>query len=425
MTISRREFLAAASAAALAPRAFGQDRKLRHAAVGCGGMGGADLQNIAGHRAIEVVAVCDVDLNSLAGAAKKWPNAKPFRDYRKMFAEIGSGIDTVNVGTPDHMHAAAAMTAINLGKHVYVQKPLTHDVWEARKLAEAVRAKKVQSQMGIQVHSAREYRLAVKVIQDGAIGKVKEVHSWSNKKWGHDGPRPEGADPVPQNLDWDLWLGTAPERPYKRGHYHPGNWRKWTDFGCGTMGDMSIHILDPVAGALALTQPRTIVSESDPPPKESFATRNKVRYAFPGTKHTVDPLPLTWYDGDAMPATTGWPVEKLPGQGSMFVGEKGFMLLPHVSPPQLFGVNGYVLPPMDSHNHWHQWVDACLGKGTPSASFDYAGPLTEFVLLGVVANRVPGKTLTWHAAEMKLEGSPEAAALLRRTYRKGWEVEGL
>jgi hypothetical protein len=342
-----------------------------------------------------------------------------------MFAEIGSEIDTVNVGTPDHMHAAAAMTAMNLGKHVYVQKPLTHDVWEARKLAEAARAKKVQTQMGIQVHSAREYRLAVKVIQDGAIGKVREIHSWSNKKWGFDGPRPEGSDPVPQNLDWDLWLGTAPDRPFKRGLYHPGNWRKWTDFGCGTMGDMAIHILDPVAGAVALTQPRTILSESDPPPKESFSTKNKVKYVFPGTKFTVDPLPLTWYDGDAMPATTGWPVEKLPDQGSMFVGEKGFMLLPHVSAPKLFGVDGYAMPAVEGANHWHQWVDACLGKGTPSANFDYAGPLTEFVLLGVIANRVPGKTLTWHAAEMKLEGSPEAAALLRRTYRKGWEVDGL
>jgi hypothetical protein len=425
-SLSRRQFLATGSALALGARiAAGQDKKLRHAAVGCGGMGGADLGAISSHPAVQVVALCDVDLNSLNAAAKKFPNAKPYRDYRKMFAEIGSEIDTVNVGTPDHMHAAAAMTAMNLGKHVYVQKPLTHDVWEARKLAEAARAKKVQTQMGIQVHSAREYRLAVKVIQDGAIGKVREIHSWSNKKWGFDGPRPEGSDPVPQNLDWDLWLGTAPDRPFKRGLYHPGNWRKWTDFGCGTMGDMAIHILDPVAGAVALTQPRTILSESDPPPKESFSTKNKVKYVFPGTKFTVDPLPLTWYDGDAMPATTGWPVEKLPDQGSMFVGEKGFMLLPHVSAPKLFGVDGYAMPAVEGANHWHQWVDACLGKGTPSANFDYAGPLTEFVLLGVIANRVPGKTLTWHAAEMKLEGSPEAAALLRRTYRKGWEVDGL
>jgi predicted dehydrogenase len=425
MKLTRRDFLATAGAVAIAPRlAAGQEKKLRHATVGCGGMGGADLGSISSHPAIQVVALCDVDLNNLTSAAKKFPNAKQYRDYRKMFAEIGSEIDTVNVGTPDHMHAAAAMTAMNLGKHVYVQKPLTHDVWEARKLAEAARAKKVQTQMGIQVHSAREYRLAVKVIQDGAIGKVKEVHSWSNKKWGFDGPRPEGSDPVPANLDWDLWLGTAPERPFKRGLYHPGNWRKWTDFGCGTMGDMSIHILDPVAGALALTQPRTILSESDAPPKESFSTKNKVKYVFPGTKFTVESFPLTWYDGDAMPSTDGWPVQKLPDQGSMFVGEKGFMLLPHVAAPKLFGVEGYAMPAMDSANHWHQWVDACLGKGTPSANFDYAGPLTEFVLLGVIANRVPGKTLTWHAAEMKLEGSPEAAALLRRTYRKGWEVEG-
>ena len=430
--LTRRRFLAqtgaAAGAFALGPRAFAAGDKLRHATVGSGGMGGADLGAISGHPSVQIVALCDVDANTLAAAAKKFPNAKTFRDYRVMFKEIAGEIDSVNVGTPDHMHAAASMSALNLGKHVYCQKPLTHDVYEARKLTEVARAKKVITQMGIQVHSGREYRLAVRVIQDGAIGKVKEVHSWSNKQWGHNGPRPAGADPVPPNLDWDLWLGTAPERPYKKGHYHPGNWRKWMDFGCGTMGDMSIHILDPVAGALALTQPKTILSESEPPPAESFSTRNKVRYVFPGTKYSVDPLPLTWYDGDSMPSTTGWPVQKLPDQGSMFIGEKGFMLLPHVSNPVLLpkeNFKDHAMPAIESGNHWHEWVDACLGKGTPSANFDYAGPLTEFVLLGVIANRVPGKLLTWNSAELKLEGSAEANALIRRIYRKGWEVPGL
>jgi predicted dehydrogenase len=433
-SVSRRQFLASSTAAgalALGPRglpAQAGGKKLRLATVGCGGMGGADLGSLSGHPGIEVVALCDVDSATLEKTGKKFPGAKLFRDYRKMFAEAAGEIDLVNVGTPDFTHAAASMSAINLGKHVYCQKPLTHDVWEARKLAEAARAKKVVTQMGIQVHSSREYRLAVRVIQDGAIGKVKEVHSWSNKKWGFDGPRPAGSDPVPPTLDWDLWLGTAPERPFKKGLYHPANWRKWLDFGCGTMGDMSIHILDPVAGALALTQPKTILSESDAPPAESFATKNKVRYVFPGTKHTVDPFPLTWYDGDAMPETAGWPVTKLPDQGSMFVGEKGFMLLPHVAAPVLLPAEtfkGFAMPAVEGVNHWHQWVNACRGEGAASANFDYAGPLTEFVLLGVIANRVPGKSLTWNAAEMKLEGSAEAAALLKRTYRKGWEVAGL
>jgi predicted dehydrogenase len=433
-SLSRRRFLASTGAAlgslALGARSFGQSggRKLRLATVGCGGMGGADLGAISGHPGVEVVALCDIDANNLAAAGKKFPGAKAFRDYRRMFAEAAGDFDIVNVGTPDFTHAPAAMSAIRLGKHVYCQKPLTHDVWEARKLAEAARAKKVVTQMGIQVHSSREYRLAVRVIQEGALGKVKEVHSWSNKKWGFDGPRPAGSDPVPANLDWDLWLGTAPERPYKKGLYHPGNWRKWVDFGCGTMGDMSIHILDPVAGALALTQPRTILSESDRPPPESFAMRNKVRYVFPGTKFTVDPFPLTWYDGDAVPSTAGWPVEKLPDQGSMFIGEKGFMLLPHVAAPLLLpaeAFSGFAMPAVEGGSHWHQWVNACRGDGTASANFDYAGALTEFVLLGVIANRVPGRTLAWNAAEMKLEGSPEASSLLKRTYRKGWEVEGL
>ena len=184
-----------------------------------------------------------------------------------------------------------------------------------------------------------------------------------------------------------------------------------------------------MAGACALTQPRTILSESDAPPAESFATRNIVRYVFPGTKYTIDPLPLSWYDGDAMPKTDGWPaIEKLPEQGSMFVGEKGFMLLPHTATPRLLPVEnfkGFQMPAVEAVSHWHTWLDACLGKGTPSANFDYSGPLTEFVLLGVVANRVPGVTLTWNAKDMKLEGSATAAALLKRTYRKGWEVDGL
>lgn len=429
-SFSRRKFLAGASALAAAPAilpAASLRAKVRHAVIGCGGMGGADMNAIASHPEVQIVAICDVDTKNLDSAAKKFPAAKIFRDYRKMFAEIGPELESVNVGTPDHMHAAAAMSAMNLGKHVYCQKPLTHDVTEARKLAEVARAKKLVTQMGIQVHSAKEYRLAVRVIQDGAIGKVKEVHSWSGKKWGFDGARPEGEDPVPPNLDWDLWLGTAPHRPYKKGLYHPGNWRKWTDFGCGTMGDMSIHILDPIAGALQLTQPRTILSESDAPPPESFATRNVVKYVFPGTRYSVDPLPLTWYDGDALPSTKGWPVEKLPDQGSMFVGEKGFVLLPHVAKPQLLGgdFKDYAMPDVKGDNHWHQWVNAIRGEGKTSAGFDYAGPLTEFVLLGVVANRVPGKLLTWNAADLKLEGSPEASALLKRTYRKGWEVENL
>ncbi len=427
--VSRREFLTTAGAVAIGSRLSArQGQKLRHAVIGCSGQGGSDLGSIATHPSVEIAALCDVDSDNLARAAKRFPNAKHYRDYRVMFKELGSGIDTVNIGIPDHAHAAAAMMAMNLGKHVYVQKPLTHDVYESRRLAEVARAKKLQSQMGIQLHSSQAYRLGVRLIRDGAIGRVKEVHSWSNKTWGFAGPRPAGADPVPANLEWDLWLGTAPERPYKAKLYHPGDWRRWVDFGCGTMGDMSIHILDPVAGALALTAPTTIISDSDPPPAESFSTRNKVRYTFPGTQYTVDPFPLTWYDGTALPSTDGWPVDVLPSQGSMFVGEKGFMLLPHTATPRLLPVEnfkGFQMPAVEAVSHWHTWLDACLGKGTPSANFDYSGPLTEFVLLGVVANRVPGVTLTWNAKDMKLEGSATAAALLKRTYRKGWEVDGL
>jgi hypothetical protein len=247
------------------------------AGIGAGGMGGGDIATVS-RLGATIVALCDVDDERAAGSYRAFPKARRYKDFRKMLDAEVNRIDAVTVGTPDHIHAVASRAAIRAGKHVYCQKPLTHDVWEARKMAEVARAKKVVTQMGIQVHSSREYRLAVKVIQDGAIGKVKEVHSWSNKKWGYDGKRPEGEDPVPANLDWDLWLATAPDRPFKKGLYHPGNWRKWTDFGCGTMGDMSIHILDPIAGALELTQPKTILSESDVPPAESFANKNKVKY---------------------------------------------------------------------------------------------------------------------------------------------------
>ena len=402
--------------------------RLRLASIGVGGMGSSDLGQFLGHPNIDVVAMCDIDAANLAGAAKRAPGTATFVDWREMLEKMGEGIDAVNVATPDHTHAPASMAAIQMGKHVYCQKPLTHSVYEARQLRLAAAKHKVVTQMGIQIHSHTAYRTAVKIVRDGTLGKIKEVHSWSNKGWGYEGAKPVASE-VPKGVDWDKWIGTAPMRPYASGHYHPGNWRKWCDFGCGTMGDMGIHILDPVASAIGLGLPTSIVSASKlSPPMDSHAMSNQVEYTFAGTEYVVPGFKLTWYDGNMSPDKTDWPVENLPGQGSMFIGEKGYMLLPHIADPQLLPAadfKDYEIPTQAGANHYHLWADACLGEGQTTAGFDYAGPLTEVLLLGVIANRFPTQRLEFDAEKLAITNFAEADQLLRREYREGWEVSGL
>jgi predicted dehydrogenase len=409
--------------------------KLRLAGIGVGGMGGADLAALSSHPKVEVVALCDVDAGKLAAAAEKHASAQQFADFRRMFDECAGLIDAVHVSTPDHTHAPAAMTALNYGKHVYCQKPLTHDVHESRQLRAAAAANaSLVTQMGTQIHSNTQYRTAVKLVQSGIIGKVREVCSWSGKTWGYDGPKPEpGA--VPASLDWNLWLGTAADRPFCPGHYHPGNWRRWYDFGGGTMGDMAIHILDPVFSALQLGPPRSLLSNSSRPPADSFGMQNETRFTFPAGKYTTDGFVLTWYDGGKMPDTSAWPLEgadgtrmALPGQGSIFLGEKGAILLPHVAMPTLLPVKdfaGATIEAAPNGNHYHLFVDACLGGAPTTCGFDYAGPLTETVLLGTLANRFPGDELRWQPAAMTIPNHDQADALLRRKYRQGFEVDNL
>ena len=415
-------------------RAAANDR-LRLAGIGVAGMGGSDLASLSSHGSVEVVGLCDVDAGNLAAAGEKHPGAKRFADFRQMFEAIGDGIDAVHVSTPDHTHAPAAMTALNLGKHVYCQKPLTHDVYEARQLRLVAAKAGVVTQMGTQIHSTTPYRTAVNLIQAGTIGPVREVHSWSNKTWGYDGPAPATGD-VPANLDWNLWLGTAADRPYCPGQYHPGNWRRWYDFGCGTMGDMAIHILDPVFSALALGAPSEIVSASSAPPPHSYGMQNETLFTFASkTPHTTANFKLTWYDGGRMPDTSEWPLDTadgkrldLPGQGSMFVGTEGAVLLPHVGMPMLLPQAQFAdteIEQAPNGNHYHLFVDACLGGAATTCGFDYAGPLTEAVLLGTIANRFPGDTLRWEPTAMKIAGHDAAEALLRRTYREGFGVENL
>ncbi|MEE3327517.1 MAG: Gfo/Idh/MocA family oxidoreductase [Myxococcota bacterium] len=400
--------------------------RLRLASIGVGGMGSADLGEFLGHPNVDVVALCDIDAGRLSAAAKRAPKARTFVDYREMLAKMGDQIDAVNVATPDHTHAPASMSAIQLGKHVYCQKPLTHDVYEARQLRLAAEKQKVVTQMGIQIHSHSAYRTAVKTIRAGVIGKVREVHSWSGKRWGYEGEKPK-ASKVPAGVAWDQWIGTAPMRPYARGHYHPGNWRRWVDFGCGTMGDMGIHILDPVAGAIDMGLPTSIMSYSPlGPPEDSHGMKNKVEYRFDGTRYTEPGFKLTWYDGGMFPDKTDWPIQQLPGQGSMFVGEDAWMLLPHIGSPRLFGTYKEIyIAEEPGANHYHLWVDACLGEGKTSAGFDYAGPLSEVLALGVIANRFPTQRLDFDAEKLAITNFGDADRLLRRKYRKGWEVEGL
>jgi predicted dehydrogenase len=405
--------------------------KLRTAHIGVGGMGGADLGSIASHPAVEVAALCDIDSQRLSEVHARHPSAKTYVDYREMLIALGDTIDAVVVSTPDHTHAPASMLALNLNKPVYCQKPLTHEVFEARQLRKVAESKKLATQMGIQVHSAAPYRQAVRIIQDGVIGKVSQVHAWSNKNWGYDGAdfQPTTA---PDAVNWDLWLGTAQHRQFAANVYHPGNWRKLIDFGTGTLGDMGVHIFDTPYAALELTAPKWVKTTCRPPTGLGHPERNVVEYEFPGTSKTTQSLRWTWYDGADAPPEIGRlglsESLELPGQGSLFVGEQGTMLLPHVGAAKLYPTAKFAdfrPPTVDNGNHYFEWVDACMGNGSTSAGFDYAGPLTEALLLGVVANRFPQTQLDWDWQKMQFSSHDQANQLLRRTYRSGFEVDGL
>lgn len=441
--LDRRDFLKKSALGiaglALAPAALASiqaNGRLRTAHIGVGNMGFEDLKAISSHALVDVTALCDVDSNNLAAASKLFPNAKTYSDYRIMLKEMADGIDAVVVSTPDHTHAPASMMAMELDKPVYCQKPLTHHVTEARAMKKMAEDKKLVTQMGIQVHSFYDYKLATLLIQSGIIGKVHTVRAWSPKNWGYDGAEPTGSDPVPANLNWNLWLGTAAERPYKEGVYHPGNWRKLLDYGCGTLGDMGVHIFDTPYNALQLDVPRTIVNQCRKPTGFGFPENNIVTYEFPQTPYTAETLKWVWYDGPGAPADhedlklpNG---ESLPDQGAMFLGEKGRLLLPHFQQLPKLIVDGkykeFDVAPFnlgapvkdyagESKKHYHQFVDACLGKAECSAPFEYSARLTETILLGVIAGRFPNKTLHWDSKKAKF-AEKKANKFLGGKYRK-------
>lgn len=415
----------------------GRQKTLRHAAIGVGGMGRSDLGQIASHPNVKVVALCDVDSKMIENAREFAPGAREFADYRELFKEMAGEIDSVSVSTPDHMHAAISMEAMKHGLHVYCQKPLTQTVAESRAMAKRAKESGVVTQMGIQNHSRLQLRTAKQLFDQDLIGKVHSVHVWTDRPngwWAQGEGRPEGTDPVPENLDWDLWLGIAPERPYKQGAYHPFQWRGREDFGTGAQGDMACHLMDPATWFLGLGFPTSIRSEGPTPNGETFPLWSQVRYEFEANEHTTrGPLVLTWTDGKRKPpvdvlAGIGSTREEFPANGCLFMGTKGALLADPYGEQRLFPAEdhaGVEIPQLSHNNHWHNWVDACLGKAEPVAPFEYAAKLTEVALLGNVALRFPHETLYYDGEAMSFRGRPDANAFLTPKVRTGWAIDGM
>jgi predicted dehydrogenase len=437
--VDRRDFLRVSTAAAAqltlvrSARAFDLNGKLRVAAIGTGNRGQADLLSVAASPRVEVAALCNVDQSKehFGWAVEKFPQAARFSDYRQLL-DKRELFDAVIVSTPDHMHAPIALPLMERGKHVFCQKPLTHTVDEARRMRKSAELHRIVTQMCNQIQSHSAYRTAVKLVHDGAIGKVREVHSWQSGKmeWLPAVPRPKRADAIPKELDWTLWLGVAPPRPYIRDTYHPKNWRGWQDFGSGQLGDFGCHIFDPVFMALELGPPSSVEANAPPLIEDIWAPWSKVEYQFPRTARTSgETLPLTWYDGEGRKPDRGNFEElpdkyELPHAGSVFVGENGTMVLPHWALPQLFPeekFRDYAMPKLEDVDHFTSWVDACLGEGKATSHFGYAGPLTEAVLLGVIAIRFPREQLLWDARAGQFTHHEDATALLSKEYRRGWE----
>jgi predicted dehydrogenase len=430
-SLSRRDFIKATSALAgfsiLPGRVWSSspNGRLQIAQVGVGNRGMGNLESLLRLTNIDMVGFCDVDQNYLGEASTLAPGAQLFRDYRKMFEKLDLKIDAVLVATPDHMHAPIAMAAMDYGKHVYCEKPLAHDVKENRELRRVSEQKKLVTQLGIQVSSTVGQRMTVEYIRSGLIGKVSEVHVWSNKKWGLDEDRlPLGSNPIPDTLDWNLWLGVAKERPYLNGYYHPGQWRKILDFGTGTLGDMGVHIFDTPYRALELTDPVSAQATCREPNSFSHPVSNRVEYSFASTRHTARTLKWVWYDGDfAPPEIAGFTLPKgieMPTQGCVYIGEKGNMMMPHMSGPRTYPqelIRSVPVPKLEPIDHHGEWVDACLGKGKTRSSFSYGGPLTETLQLGVVASKFPNRELKWNAASMKVTNLKDANQYISRNYR--------
>ncbi|MCF6286848.1 MAG: Gfo/Idh/MocA family oxidoreductase, partial [Candidatus Hydrogenedentes bacterium] len=423
--VSRRSFMKTAAVASAAPLVLPRlsfatpvNSKLQHAGIGVNAQGAHDLGNISSHDQVEVVALCDIDEVNLNRAAKLHPNARLYRDWRVMLDQEEGKIDSVNVSTPDHTHAPASLSAIRQGIHVFCEKPLTHEVYEARKVTEAARKAGVVTQMGNQIHSHKFYRTAVQWVREGSIGKVKEWHSWVGAIFTTpDKKFPAGSDPVPSYVDWDLWCGTAPVIPFKEKEYHPFLWRRFRDYGGGAVGDFGCHIFDPVFSALGVAHPLSITAHAESYSEEVHPGWTIANYLFPGTEMTAyDTICASWRDGGLKPDTKLSPHfaddYALPPSGSMLIGEEGTIVIPHVGMPQLHPLKNYEnypVPELEDRSHYHEFVNVCLGKGgTTGSNFDFAGPMAEAVLLANIANRLPGHALEWAGKRCKFKNRREA-----------------
>lgn len=432
-SISRRQFIyysaMAAGAAALPvsaavrpkPRRRPANEKLNLAFIGAGGRGAHNAKELSDEN---VVALCDVNEKNLDAAAKKFPQARKYVDFRKLYDDARD-IDAVVVSTTEHTHAFAVLPALKLGKHVFCEKPLAHNVWECRLLAEEAAKAGVTTQMGTQMHATDNFRRVVELIQTGAIGPVREVHVWVSRAWG-DGERPQEIVPVPSYLHWDLWLGPAPVRPF-----HPTyiegqpRWYKYWDFAGGTLPDLGSHWNDLPFWALKLRHPLTIEAHGPPVSPETAPASYRVTYEY-GARADMPALRHTWYQGTEKPAL--WTEGRIPqwDNGMLFVGDDGMLLSDYhkhrLLPEEKFADFKRPEPFIPkSIGHWKEWAQACKTGEPTTCPFDYSGALTEANHLGNVAYRT-GRKIEWDPVKLRATHCPEAAQLIRTKYRKGWKL---
>ena len=451
--LSRREFVGAAAAFAaftyVPKRVLGwaggdsANNKLNIAGIGVGGRGAEDLKECENEN---IVALCDVDLAHAGSTLKRYPNARVYRDFRRMLEKEDKNIDAVVIGAPDHIHAPAAIMAMRMGKHLYCEKPMAHTIFEARRMTEVAKETGVVTQMGNQGHGGEGLRLCREFIEDGAIGTVREVHVWSDRAgtperawWPQGIDRPKGSVPVPETLDWNLWLGPARWRPFAKfpnsqGElvgYCPFNWRGWWDFGCGALGDMAVHNADPAFFSLDLDAPTAVEAQTSEVKDETLPVWNIIRYEFPA-KGDRSAVRMTWYDGSKLPPR---PEElekerRMESNGILFVGDKGRLLGPsHAGPPRLIPesrMQEYGRPPRilsRSVGHHKEWIQACKDNNPEGAlaGFAYSGPFTESLLVGNLAVRLQ-RRVEWDSKTMRSPNCPEADNYITKFYRYGWTL---
>lgn len=438
---SRRTFLAqttALSSALAFPSilsAQSPNNKLNLAIIGCGGRGAGNLAEVSSEN---IVALCDVNENNLTAAAVKYPQARKYIDFRKLYEQMND-IDAVVVSCAEHTHALATLPALKLRKHVFCEKPLTHNIWEARVITEAAAEAKVATQMGTQIHAGTNYRRVVELVQSGAIGPVTEAHVWVGRAWGlqsaedakrhgdivHATERPSGSTPIPTGLNWDLWLGPASERPFHEVYFPGPKWYRWWDFGGGTMSDLGSHWNDLPFWALKLRHPLTISATGPKPHPEIAPASMTATYEY-GARGAMPAVRLTWYQGEEKPELLRGGLIPKWDSGVLFVGNKGMLLADYgrhlLLPEDKF--KDFQRPPQtipDSLGHHKEWIHACKTGSPTTCSFDYSGPLTEANHLGNVAYRV-GRKIEWDSKNLTAKSVPEADKFIRREYRKGWSL---